>query len=246
MDIYFIPGIGPAPKWCSFLENITEELEEAKNYSVYEDYKFLTMKELEELGAVNLIGTKFVKPYMHGYFMDWKLYKKLKAVSEPFNYDKYLDDRKQEKMNKLVGERIVLNRNKLRVNAKFAEENTNLLGDKRFEKLFKSKDFEIDINSEQYKTKKRQSGAAVTHHAEVEAEPVEEEKEQKIVNPDLIRLKEKLLSKKRQRIDNFYVGNEDVETPLEKRLGRGEKGHKDEDEHDILEQIRKIEVWMFV
>jgi ribosome biogenesis protein ENP2 len=113
---------------CSFLENITEELEEAKSYSVYEDYKFLTMKQLEESDAVNLIGTKFVKPHMHGYFMDWKLYKKLKAASEPFNHDNYLDDRKQEKMNKIVGERIVLNRNKLRVNAKLAEENTNLFG----------------------------------------------------------------------------------------------------------------------
>jgi ribosome biogenesis protein ENP2 len=85
MEIYFIPGIGPAPKWCSFLENITEELEEAKNYSVYEDYKFLTLDDLEQMGANNLIGTKMVKPYMHGYFMDWKLYKKLKSVSHMIN-----------------------------------------------------------------------------------------------------------------------------------------------------------------
>jgi ribosome biogenesis protein ENP2 len=25
---FFLPSIGPAPKWCSYLENITEELEE--------------------------------------------------------------------------------------------------------------------------------------------------------------------------------------------------------------------------
>jgi hypothetical protein len=237
MDIYFIPGLGPAPKWCSFLENITEELEEAKNYSVYEDYKFLTMKELEELGAANLIGTKFVKPYMHGYFMDWKLYKKLKTVSEPFNYDKYLEDRKQEKMNKLMGERIILNRNRLKVNAKLAEENGNLLTDKRFEKLFKSKDFEIDISSEQYKTYKRSENGKDNPLINVVEEP---EGNGKIVNPELIRLKEKLLSKKRQKINNFYTGNNDIDAPLEKRLVK--PIHEEEGEHEILQKISKIEV----
>jgi len=74
---YFIPGIGAAPQWCHFLENITEELEETKNYSVYEDYKFVTATDLEQISATNLIGTKFLKSYMHGYFIDWKLYKKV-------------------------------------------------------------------------------------------------------------------------------------------------------------------------
>lgn len=27
---YYIPSLGPAPKWCSFLDHITEELEESK------------------------------------------------------------------------------------------------------------------------------------------------------------------------------------------------------------------------
>ena len=26
---FFVPALGPAPKWCSFLDNLTEELEEA-------------------------------------------------------------------------------------------------------------------------------------------------------------------------------------------------------------------------
>jgi ribosome biogenesis protein ENP2 len=160
MEMFFIPEIGPAPKWCSFLENITEELEETKNYSVYEDFKFLSYKELEAIDAVNLIGTKFVKQYMHGYFMDWKLYKKLKALSEPFSYDKYLEDRKKEKMNKLTEERIQFNRNnKYRVNQNLAselhlqdnEQNKKLLTDPRFEKLFKDKNYEIDLNNDNCK-----------------------------------------------------------------------------------------------
>lgn len=29
MQQYFVPSLGPAPTWCSFLETLTEELEEA-------------------------------------------------------------------------------------------------------------------------------------------------------------------------------------------------------------------------
>jgi ribosome biogenesis protein ENP2 len=43
---YFIPSLGPAPKWCSFLENLTEEMEEDQQ-GIYEDYKFVTKEELE-------------------------------------------------------------------------------------------------------------------------------------------------------------------------------------------------------
>lgn len=155
MEIFFVPEIGPAPKWCSFLENITEELEETKNYSVYEDFKFLTHKDLEAIDAVKLIGTRFVKQYMHGYFMEWKLYKKLKSLSEPFAYDKYLEDRKKEKFDKLTEERIQFRRNnKYRVNEKLAtqleadSQNKTLLSDPRFEKLFKDKNFEIDDSAD--------------------------------------------------------------------------------------------------
>lgn len=37
---FFIPSLGTAPKWCSFLDNLTEELEE-QTTGVYEDYKFV-------------------------------------------------------------------------------------------------------------------------------------------------------------------------------------------------------------
>lgn len=155
MEIFYVPEVGPAPKWCSFLENITEELEETKNYSVYEDFKFLTHKDLEAIDAVNLIGTKFVKQYMHGYFMEWKLYKKLKALTEPFAYDKYLEDRKRDKMSKLTEERIQFNKTKkYRVNENLAsqlettEQNKNLLTDSRFAKLFTDTDFKIDETSD--------------------------------------------------------------------------------------------------
>ena len=80
MQIYFIPSVGPAPAFCSFLENITEELEETKDYNLYEDFKFLSMNDLQQISATNLIGTKFLKSYLNGYLMEWKLYNKVTFV----------------------------------------------------------------------------------------------------------------------------------------------------------------------
>lgn len=46
MGSYYIPQLGPAPRWASFLENITEEMEDQSERNVYEDYKFIERKEL--------------------------------------------------------------------------------------------------------------------------------------------------------------------------------------------------------
>lgn len=47
MTSYYIPQLGPAPRWCSFLDNITEEMEEQTVRTVYEDYKFVERTELD-------------------------------------------------------------------------------------------------------------------------------------------------------------------------------------------------------
>lgn len=54
--IVFIQSLGPAPRWCGFLDNLTEELEETITENVYDDYKFVTKNELEDLGLAQLIG----------------------------------------------------------------------------------------------------------------------------------------------------------------------------------------------
>ena len=46
MTTYYIPQLGPAPRWASFLENITEEMEDQATRTVYEDYKFVERTEL--------------------------------------------------------------------------------------------------------------------------------------------------------------------------------------------------------
>lgn len=54
MNAYYIPQLGPAPKWCSFLDNITEEMEDQTGRSLYEDYKFVERSELAKCVALVL------------------------------------------------------------------------------------------------------------------------------------------------------------------------------------------------
>ncbi|OMJ19434.1 Ribosome biogenesis protein enp2-like protein [Smittium culicis] len=103
---YFIPSLGPAPKWAGFLENLTEELEESASVTVYEDYKFITPDELESLSLGHLVGTSLLKPYMHGFFIDLKLYNKAKAVANPFAYEEYKSNLIRNKILKQRESRI--------------------------------------------------------------------------------------------------------------------------------------------
>jgi ribosome biogenesis protein ENP2 len=63
---YFIPQLDNAPSWCSFIENITEELELEVSNHVYDEFKFVTLDDLEKLHCTNLIGTKMLKQHLHG------------------------------------------------------------------------------------------------------------------------------------------------------------------------------------
>lgn len=114
MESYFVPAIGVAPKWCSFLDSITEELEErdlsqengddadelvrSGKESIYENYKFVTRDDLEKLGITNLIGTPLLRGYMHGFFMNINLYNRVKAVANPFEYEEYQKKKVKERL----------------------------------------------------------------------------------------------------------------------------------------------------
>lgn len=66
MLTYYIPNMGPAPRWCSFLDNLTEEIESETVQNIYDDYKFVTKQELQSLGLDHLEGTNLLRSYMHG------------------------------------------------------------------------------------------------------------------------------------------------------------------------------------
>ena len=163
MLAYYIPSIGKAPKWCYFLDNLTEELEEDTTPSVYDDYKFVTDQELVSLGLSHLKGTNLLRAYMHGYFINIRLYKRAKSITEPFAYREYRKKRIEEKLEKDRATRI--KQKKLpRINKQFAFEllqskknrhnesvsTSNPLGDQRFASMFQEPEFEMNTESEEY------------------------------------------------------------------------------------------------
>ena len=167
---YFVPQLGPAPRWCSFLEGLTEELEEDANNTVYEDYKFVTKAEVVELGATALIGTPMLKGYMHGYFMEMKLYSKLRAVSKPFEYEEHRKKKIRDKIEEKRSSRIIAKKRIPKVNKELAEKMARTKGnsskkaedmdnkdsddlalvDDRFSALFKREEFQQDRESWDY------------------------------------------------------------------------------------------------
>ena len=109
---YFAPAVGPAPRWCSFLDTVADEINKtsvdgvsssttaAATKQIYDDYIFLTREQIAALGAENLIGTPVVKAYMHGFWMDRRVHAKLRDVAEPFLYEKYKQDKLKTEVEK--------------------------------------------------------------------------------------------------------------------------------------------------
>ncbi|XP_034945328.1 nucleolar protein 10 [Chelonus insularis] len=175
MSTYYIPSLGPAPKWASVIDNLTEELEETNYESVYDNYKFVTEKELTELGLSHLSGTSLLRAYMHGYFIDAKLWSKAKQIVQPFSFDAYKKNMIREKIKQNRASKLMkiqqeqqevidklpkINR-ELAVkyqqqiarkanNTKNVDEKQNLLHDDRFKALFTNPDFQINQNDEEF------------------------------------------------------------------------------------------------
>ncbi|TYJ12356.1 hypothetical protein E1A91_A11G344000v1 [Gossypium mustelinum] len=154
---YFIPALGPVPKWCSSLESLTEELEEGGQTSIYDNYKFLTKEDLEKLNLTNLIGTNLLRAYMHGFFIDFRLYKKAKALADPFAYETYIEQRKQEKLEAERRNRITMKRKipKVKVNQELA---VRIVENEEAENTKK----DIDDNESKKTSKKKKKGALST------------------------------------------------------------------------------------
>lgn len=114
---FFIPQLGPAPKWCSFLDNIVEEMADDPNDphafstgqsgSVYDNYKFLTVAQLRTLNLDHLIGkTTLLRPYMHGYFVAQRLYEEARLITNPYVWEEERAKKIKEKIDKERDSRI--------------------------------------------------------------------------------------------------------------------------------------------
>lgn len=178
---FFIPQLGPAPKWCGFLDNMVEEMAEEAPAETYDNYKFLTLPELKALQLDRLVGTANVRPYMHGYFIDSKLYQEARLIANPYIWDEERTKRVKEKVEKerasriRGGKKVKVNQNlvdkmlKRQERREKVDSEAGVLGDDRFGKLFEDEEFAVDERSREFQmlnpsTKvDGQSAAAIKH-----------------------------------------------------------------------------------
>lgn len=164
LGVYFIPLLGPAPKWCRFLDALTAEEEDGFTEKegpseVYDGYAFVTKEQLEAVKASDLIKTKMLKPALHGFWIDALLWAKLQIAAgeiqaERLAAKKAAAAKDNEKM------RIKLPRSARKVNDELAKKlekeaeseskkvsfaAKEVLADDRFAELFTQPGFAIDI-----------------------------------------------------------------------------------------------------
>jgi ribosome biogenesis protein ENP2 len=160
---FFVPQLGPAPKWCSFLDNLVEEMAEESRTETYDNYKFLTLPELKQLSLAHLVGkTNLLRPYMHGYFVASKLYDQARLITNPYMFEEERIKRVKEKVEKERSSRIrgskkvKVNQNvvdrllKKQQNRDKVDTNAGILGDERFKALFEDPEFQVDENSREF------------------------------------------------------------------------------------------------
>ncbi|CZT51265.1 ENP2 Essential protein, putative role in rRNA processing [Rhynchosporium secalis] len=160
---FFVPQLGPAPKWCSFLDNMVEEMAEEAPAETYDNYKFLTLPELKAINLGHLVGTtNLLRPYMHGYFVASKLYEEARLIANPYIWDEERTKRVKEKVEKERATRIRGSK-KVKVNQNLVDkllkkqerrekvdEGMGILGDSRFGKLFEDDEFAVDERSREF------------------------------------------------------------------------------------------------
>uniref|UniRef100_A0A9L0IG44 Nucleolar protein 10 n=1 Tax=Equus asinus TaxID=9793 RepID=A0A9L0IG44_EQUAS len=220
--------LGPAPRWCSFLDNLTEELEENPESTVYDDYKFVTKKDLENLGLTHLIGSPFLRAYMHGFFMDIRLYHKVKLMVNPFAYEEYRKDKIRQKIEETRAQRVQLKKlpkvNK-ELALKLIEEEEekqkstwkkkvkslpNILTDDRFKVMFENPDFQVDEESEEFR----------------------------LLNPLVSKISEKR-KKKLRLLEQQELHEKEEEEEPEGKPSDAESSESSDDEKAWVEEVRK-------
>lgn len=90
---------------------------------VYDNFKFLSMQQLESLNLSHLIGTtSLLRPYMHGFFVDQRLYEEAKLIADPFVWEEERNKKVKEKIDAERESRIRGNKKvTAKVNKKLAE-----------------------------------------------------------------------------------------------------------------------------
>lgn len=196
MHTYYIPNLGPSPRWCSFLDSITEELEEKPSDSIYSNYRFITKDDLKKLNLTHLVGSNVLRAYMHGFFINTELYDKVALIANPTAYQ---DEREREIRRRIEKEREsrirtsgAVKKTKIKINKSLADRISQKRGDSaaekvltddRFKEMFEDEDFQVDEDAYDYKqlnpvksAKETEEGAAKRIRALTAAEESDEER----------------------------------------------------------------------
>lgn len=123
----------------------------------------MTKQELAELGLEHLEGTNLLRAYMHGFFVDIRLYNKARTAIEPFAFEKYRKEKIRQQIEASRPTRLRIKSDLPAVNQELAlkimdseqsragRKTANLLKDDRFKALFDNPEFEVDKNADEYK-----------------------------------------------------------------------------------------------
>ncbi|KKA28276.1 hypothetical protein TD95_001861 [Thielaviopsis punctulata] len=172
-NIFFVPTLGPAPTWCTFLDSLVEDYADGSGAvaggssnqpagQVYDNYKFVTIEELRTLQMAHLVGkTGLLRPYMHGFFVAQRLYDEARLITQPTLWEEQRTKMIRAKIEKDRETRIRGHKKALaaiKVNKRLAEKAAGtsdkkaakLLDDSRFAKLFHDEEFAIDETSREF------------------------------------------------------------------------------------------------
>ncbi|KAF6003723.1 Nucleolar protein 10 [Cyanidiococcus yangmingshanensis] len=150
---YFIPALGPAPKWCAYLEHLTEELAEHHGLrddsviAIYDHYKFVTREELTILGLDSLLGSERLMPHLHGFLMELSLYRKARAAANPVEYEEWRKQRIRERLASQQEQRIRAVEAKSQRLSKGHQDQD----DERFQERFTRAEYAVDESHERWR-----------------------------------------------------------------------------------------------
>jgi ribosome biogenesis protein ENP2 len=150
--------------------------------AVFQDYKFVARSDLARLGLAQLEGTPLLRAYMHGFFVDRRLYQRAVASSDPDAFDRWQAAKATKKTD--ADDRILLDtaQPKRAINAKLAEKlkktaaaaaasassssssaaGAGLVGDSRFSAVFSDPSFAIDDDAAEFFDLRRSKGPSAT------------------------------------------------------------------------------------
>ena len=139
-------------------------MEEKPSDTVYSNYRFITRDEVAKLNLSHLVGSKVLRSYMHGFFIDTELYDKVNLIANP---NSFRDEREREIRKRIEKEREsrirstgAVTNTKLKVNKDLAgrlqerqgdQAAESVINDDRFKELFENPEFAVDEQSHEYK-----------------------------------------------------------------------------------------------